>query len=215
MRSRIARACAASSTPAAVRRDRAAVALEQSRAALALERRELLRHGRRAHRRRLGDRADGAEALEGDQEAEAARVEHCEAKLYSLTQKMSLELHGRAGVASAAMSVLAETGLDLGRSGPTSTVTSSATPRRGSPAIVERAEGSLLYTTDGRELLDFTSGQMSSILGHSHPAITATLREAAGTLDHLFSGMLSPSGRRALAAAGREPAGPAGARRCC
>ena len=32
---------------------------------------------------------------------------------------------------------------------------------------------------------------MSSILGHSHPAIIATLREPAGTLDHLFSGMLS------------------------
>jgi 2,2-dialkylglycine decarboxylase (pyruvate) len=32
---------------------------------------------------------------------------------------------------------------------------------------------------------------MSAILGHSHPAIVATLREAAGTLDHLFSGMLS------------------------
>lgn len=59
------------------------------------------------------------------------------------------------------------------------------------PAIVERAEGSLLWTSDGRELLDFTSGQMSAILGHSHPAIVATLREAAGTLDHLFSGMLS------------------------
>src|SRR4051794_38897991 len=59
------------------------------------------------------------------------------------------------------------------------------------PAIVERASGSTLYTSDGRELLDFTSGQMSSILGHSHPAITATLREMAGTLDHLFSGMLS------------------------
>ncbi len=59
------------------------------------------------------------------------------------------------------------------------------------PAIVERAEGSVLYTSDGRELLDFTSGQMSSILGHSHPAITATVREAMGTLDHLFSGMLS------------------------
>ena len=40
-------------------------------------------------------------------------------------------------------------------------------------------------------MLDFTSGQMSAILGHSHPAIVATLREAAGTLDHLFSGMLS------------------------
>ncbi|WP_354697933.1 2,2-dialkylglycine decarboxylase [Paraconexibacter sp. AEG42_29] len=59
------------------------------------------------------------------------------------------------------------------------------------PAIVERAAGSTLYTSDGRELLDFTSGQMSAILGHSHPAIVATLREAAGTLDHLFSGMIS------------------------
>src|SRR4051812_28360118 len=59
------------------------------------------------------------------------------------------------------------------------------------PTIVERAAGSMLYTSDGREILDFTSGQMSSILGHSHPAITATLRELAGTLDHLFSGMLS------------------------
>src|SRR3954454_6376243 len=60
-----------------------------------------------------------------------------------------------------------------------------------SPVIVERAEGTYLHTSAGRKLLDFTSGQMSSILGHSHPAITATLREAAGTLDHLFSGMLS------------------------
>src|SRR6478609_2901298 len=59
------------------------------------------------------------------------------------------------------------------------------------PTIVERAAGSMLYTSDGRQILDFTSGQMSSILGHSHPAITATLREMAGTLDHLFSGMLS------------------------
>src|SRR4029079_13379112 len=59
------------------------------------------------------------------------------------------------------------------------------------PALVERASGSTLHTSDGREILDFTSGQMSSILGHSHPAITATLTEMAGTLDHLFSGMLS------------------------
>jgi 2,2-dialkylglycine decarboxylase (pyruvate) len=59
------------------------------------------------------------------------------------------------------------------------------------PAVVERAEGTWLYTSDGRRLLDFTSGQMSAILGHSHPAIVATLRESAGALDHLFSGMLS------------------------
>src|SRR3954454_24020225 len=59
------------------------------------------------------------------------------------------------------------------------------------PALVERASGSTLHTSDGRQILDFTSGQMSSILGHSHPAITATVREQAGTLDHLFSAMLS------------------------
>jgi 2,2-dialkylglycine decarboxylase (pyruvate) len=59
------------------------------------------------------------------------------------------------------------------------------------PTLVERAEGSWLHTADGKRVLDFTSGQMSAILGHSHPAIVETLREAAGTLDHLFSGMLS------------------------
>jgi 2,2-dialkylglycine decarboxylase (pyruvate) len=57
--------------------------------------------------------------------------------------------------------------------------------------IVERAEGSYLYTADGRAILDFTSGQMSAILGHSHPEIVATVRSAVGELDHLFSGMLS------------------------
>jgi 2,2-dialkylglycine decarboxylase (pyruvate) len=40
-------------------------------------------------------------------------------------------------------------------------------------------------------MLDFTSGQMSSILGHSHPEVLATIREAAGRLDHLFSAMIS------------------------
>jgi 2,2-dialkylglycine decarboxylase (pyruvate) len=57
--------------------------------------------------------------------------------------------------------------------------------------IIARAEGSFLYTEDGRRLLDFTSGQMSAILGHSHPEIVATVRRQVGELDHLFSGMLS------------------------
>jgi 2,2-dialkylglycine decarboxylase (pyruvate) len=57
--------------------------------------------------------------------------------------------------------------------------------------IIERAEGSFLYTESGRKVLDFTSGQMSAILGHSHPDIVATVRQQIGTLDHLFSGMLS------------------------
>jgi 2,2-dialkylglycine decarboxylase (pyruvate) len=57
--------------------------------------------------------------------------------------------------------------------------------------IIESASGSFLTTADGRRILDFTSGQMSSILGHSHPEIVATVRSSVGTLDHLFSGMLS------------------------
>jgi 2,2-dialkylglycine decarboxylase (pyruvate) len=59
------------------------------------------------------------------------------------------------------------------------------------PEIIERAEGSFVYTAGGRKILDFTSGQMSSILGHSHPEIVATVRRQVSTLDHLFSGMLS------------------------
>lgn len=60
-----------------------------------------------------------------------------------------------------------------------------------SPEIITGAEGSWVTTTGGRRLLDFTSGQMSAILGHSHPDIVATVRRAIGELDHLYSGMLS------------------------
>ena len=59
------------------------------------------------------------------------------------------------------------------------------------PLIIERAKGSYVYDADGRAILDFTSGQMSSILGHSHPRIVATVQAQIATLDHLFSGMLS------------------------
>lgn len=59
------------------------------------------------------------------------------------------------------------------------------------PEIIERAEGSFVYGEGGRKILDFTSGQMSSILGHSHPEIVETVRRQVGALDHLYSGMLS------------------------
>jgi 2,2-dialkylglycine decarboxylase (pyruvate) len=58
--------------------------------------------------------------------------------------------------------------------------------------IIESASGSFLTTLGGRRILDFTSGQMSAILGHSHPDVVATVRDQVGRLDHLFSGMLSP-----------------------
>jgi 2,2-dialkylglycine decarboxylase (pyruvate) len=60
------------------------------------------------------------------------------------------------------------------------------------PFLPVRAEGCFVYDADGRRVLDFTSGQMSAILGHCHPEIVATLRDSAGRLDHLFSSMLSP-----------------------
>ena len=57
--------------------------------------------------------------------------------------------------------------------------------------VIERAEGSHVYDTAGTAILDFTSGQMSALLGHSHPETVRTVREQIGRLDHLFSGMLS------------------------
>ncbi|WP_043635630.1 aspartate aminotransferase family protein [Nonomuraea candida] len=60
------------------------------------------------------------------------------------------------------------------------------------PRVIERAAGSYVYDRQGRPILDFTSGQMSAILGHAHPDVVATVSAAAATLDHLYSGMLSP-----------------------
>lgn len=57
--------------------------------------------------------------------------------------------------------------------------------------VPARASGCYLYDAAGNRMLDFTSGQMSAILGHSHPEIAATIREAAGRLDHLYSAMIS------------------------
>ena len=59
------------------------------------------------------------------------------------------------------------------------------------PAIIERAAGSFVYDADDRPILDFTSGQMSALLGHSHPRIVSTVSRQVGQVAHLFSGMLS------------------------
>ena len=60
-----------------------------------------------------------------------------------------------------------------------------------SPFVAERAAGAFVEDAAGRRVLDFTSGQMSAILGHSHPEIVDVVTEMIGRLDHLFSGMLS------------------------
>ncbi|WP_062202301.1 aspartate aminotransferase family protein [Demequina salsinemoris] len=58
------------------------------------------------------------------------------------------------------------------------------------PRVIERAAGPYVYDSDGNALLDFTSGQMSAVLGHSHPAIVEAVSRSVANLDHLFSGML-------------------------
>ncbi|NYJ08246.1 aspartate aminotransferase family protein [Petropleomorpha daqingensis] len=59
------------------------------------------------------------------------------------------------------------------------------------PFVADRAAGSFVYDASGRAVLDFTSGQMSAVLGHAHPAIVEVVSTMVGRLDHLFSGMLS------------------------
>lgn len=59
------------------------------------------------------------------------------------------------------------------------------------PFIADRAAGSWVYDASGRAVLDFTSGQMSAVLGHSHPAVVEVVARMMPHLDHLFSGMLS------------------------
>ncbi len=76
------------------------------------------------------------------------------------------------------------------------------------PTRIDRAQGCFVHDASGRAILDFTSGQMSAVLGHAHPDVVATVRESVGTLAHLFSGMLSQPVvdlARALAVATPEP----------
>jgi 2,2-dialkylglycine decarboxylase (pyruvate) len=57
--------------------------------------------------------------------------------------------------------------------------------------VIRRAEGAWLETVDGRRILDFTSGQICSTLGHNHPRINAAIRDALDSVVHLNSWMLS------------------------
>lgn len=58
------------------------------------------------------------------------------------------------------------------------------------PFVVERAEGSWVITTDGRRVLDFTSGQISSTLGHNHPRVVEAIERSLRGAIRLNSWML-------------------------
>ena len=55
------------------------------------------------------------------------------------------------------------------------------------------ARGATVRDDEGREILDFTSGQMCATLGHSHPAIVKAIQSGAEDAIHLFSGMIPES----------------------
>ena len=55
----------------------------------------------------------------------------------------------------------------------------------GCPYPIARAEGSLLYTTEGKRLIDFATGIAVMNVGHAHPHVTKVVQEAAAQFTHL------------------------------
>ncbi|WWC66766.1 uncharacterized protein I206_100671 [Kwoniella pini CBS 10737] len=57
--------------------------------------------------------------------------------------------------------------------------------------VIVKAQGSLMIDSEGNEIIDWTSGQMSSMLGHGNQEIVQVVNDSMSTLDHLFSGFIS------------------------
>jgi 4-aminobutyrate aminotransferase-like enzyme len=60
-----------------------------------------------------------------------------------------------------------------------------------SPVVITKPKGTRLYDADNRQILDFTSGQMSSLLAHSHPEIVEVVQKYVAELDQLLSNMIT------------------------
>src|ERR1700693_5556129 len=58
------------------------------------------------------------------------------------------------------------------------------------PKLFRSAKGTIVTDSDGREYLDFTSGQMCATIGHNHPAIVEAANRARQKAFHMFSGMI-------------------------
>ena len=50
--------------------------------------------------------------------------------------------------------------------------------------IFVRAQGASVWDANGREILDFTSGQMCATIGHNHPAIVEAIRHSTERAIH-------------------------------
>src|SRR5471030_1483690 len=58
------------------------------------------------------------------------------------------------------------------------------------PNLFTSAKGTIVKDSNGREYLDFTSGQMCATIGHNHPAIVEAVHRAGEKAFHFFSGMI-------------------------
>jgi 2,2-dialkylglycine decarboxylase (pyruvate) len=58
------------------------------------------------------------------------------------------------------------------------------------PNLFRSAKGTIVTDSEGREYLDFTSGQMCATIGHNHPAIVEAVHRAGEKAFHFFSGMI-------------------------
>jgi 2,2-dialkylglycine decarboxylase (pyruvate) len=58
------------------------------------------------------------------------------------------------------------------------------------PNLFRSAKGTIVTDSEGREYLDFTSGQMCATIGHNHPAIVEAVNRAGKKAFHMFSGMI-------------------------
>lgn len=67
------------------------------------------------------------------------------------------------------------------------------------PPEAVRAEGSRIFTADGRSFIDAAGGAAVSCLGHSHPKVQAALHAAVDKLQYLHTGSFTHAGQEELA----------------
>ncbi|MBI3964400.1 MAG: aminotransferase class III-fold pyridoxal phosphate-dependent enzyme, partial [Chloroflexi bacterium] len=57
--------------------------------------------------------------------------------------------------------------------------------------VIARSQGARLWDADGKEYLDFGSGQLCATVGHNHPHVVAALQRAGASVIHLDTKLVS------------------------
>ena len=53
--------------------------------------------------------------------------------------------------------------------------------------VADRGEGALIFSTDGRQFIDYVLGSGPMIVGHAHPAVVEAIAKQAGRGTHLYA----------------------------